>query len=187
MTINTNGITYSVNDFVADAKRIIISKGTSNTGLQVIATYLHKLVMEGGDLTMQGKEMQHHNNLPGRRLYEDPDGQFRISIVYFAPDKPTPVHSHYRWGAECVISGQERVTVWELTNQDTESQTAKLKVLSDRYIKRGETQVWLDPPKNIHRQWAHGDESVCLIIILGGDGSRQHEFNLEDSTYQNVS
>ena len=187
MPINTNEITYSLNDFVVDAKKIVTSEGTDNTALQAIGTHLHRLVMEGGDLTTQGQEVQVGNNLPSRRLYEDPDGQFRISVVRFAPDKPTPVHSHYRWGAECVISGEERVTVWECTDQDTESGTAALKVLSDRYIKRGDIQVWYDPPKNVHRQWAYGDEPVCLVIILGGDGSREYEFNLDEGTYQTIS
>jgi len=187
MSTNTNEITYSLTNFVADAKGIVGSKGTGNKALQAIGTHLRRLVMEGGDLTTQGKKVQNPGNLPGRRLYDDPDGQFRISVVRFAPDKPTPVHSHYRWGAECVISGEERVTVWERTDQDAESGTATLKVLSDKYIKRGDIQVWYDPPKNVHRQWAYGDEPVCLVIILGGDGSRQHVFNLEDSTYEDVS
>ena len=184
MSTRTNEITYSINNFIADVKRILGSNGTGNTALQAIGIHLRRLVLEGGDLTTQGTEVQNPGALPSRRLYDDPNGQFRISVVRFAPDKPTPIHSHYRWGAECVISGKERVTVWERTDQGGESGTATLKVLSDRQIKREDIQVWYDPPKNVHRQWAYGEEPVCLVIILGGDGSRQHLFNLENGTYK---
>jgi len=183
---STNEVTYSVNNFVADVKRIIGSKGTGNTALQAIGTHLRKLVIEGGDLRTQGTEVQNPGALPSRALYNDPDGQFRISVAQFAPDKPTPIHSHYRWGAECVISGEERFTVWELANQDANSKTAALKVVSDEHVRKGDIQVWYDPPKNVHRQWAYGKEPVCLVIILGGDGSREHLFDLEAGTYEDA-
>ncbi|MQF70102.1 hypothetical protein FIM12_07205 [SAR202 cluster bacterium AD-804-J14_MRT_500m] len=183
---STNEVTYSVNNFVADVKRIIGSKGTGNTALQAIGTHLRKLVIEGGDLRTQGTEVQNPDALPSRALYNDPDGQFRISVAQFAPDKPTPIHSHYRWGAECVISGEERFTVWELANQNADSKTAALKVVSDEHVRRGDIQVWYDPPKNVHRQWAYGEEPVCLVIILGGDGSREHLFDLEAGTYEDA-
>ena len=184
MSADTNEITYSVSDFVADVNRIIGSKGTEELGLQAIGSHLRRLVMEGGDLTVQGTEVQNPGALPSRALYNDPDGQFRISVARFAPDKPTPVHSHYRWGAECVISGEERFTVWELADQNAKSGTAVLEVVSDEHVKKGDIQVWYDPPKNVHRQWAYGDAPVCLVIILGGDGSREHLFDLKDGTYE---
>ena len=182
MAAGTEKVTYPVDDFVVDVKRIIGGKGTGAMGLQAIGTNLRRLVMEGGDLTTQGVEVQHPGALPSRTLYEDPEGQFRISVTRFAPEQPTPVHSHFRWGAECVISGEERFTVWERVD-DSGHGKAKLEVVSDENVKRGDIQVWYDPPKNIHRQWAHGDEPVCLVIILGGDGGREHLFDLEAGTY----
>jgi predicted metal-dependent enzyme (double-stranded beta helix superfamily) len=187
MTSQKERDTYSVDSFARDVKRIIKGKGTGLLALEAIGTNLRRLVMEGGDLTKQGTETAGGEaGIPGRLLYQDPEGAFRLGLGYFAAEKPTPVHSHYRWGVECVVSGQERFTVWERTDPGDQPGKAQLKVISDGQIKRGDVRVWYDPPGNIHRQWAKGDGPVCLVILMGGDGKRQYHFDLEKGTYQDA-
>ena len=172
---------YSVDDFVIDVNRVISEKGTGPLGLEAIGNDLRRLVMEGGNLTKQGDPSPSGK---GRQLYIDPNGTFRLGIGYFPTEEPTPVHSHYRWGVECVVSGEERFTVWERTDDNSKPGKAELKIISDGQIRRGDVRVWYDPPKNVHRQWAKGDQQVCLAILMGGDGQREHHFNLEDGSYE---
>ena len=183
MTSPSEIVTYSVDDFVGDVKRIISGKGTGPLGLEAIGTNLRRLVMEGGDLTQQGDPSPSGQ---GRQLYVDSDGAFRIGVGYFPPEEPTPVHSHHHWGVECVIDGEERFTVWERTDDNSHPGKAELKIISDGQITRGDVRVWYDPPRNVHRQWAKGDQPVCVVILMGGDGQRQHHFNLEEGTYEDA-
>ena len=186
MASQSERVTYSVDDFVVDVRRIIGGKGTGPLALEALGTSLRRLVLEGDDLTIQGTETKGSSGLPGRLLYEDPEGAFRLNVAYFPPEEPTPVHGHHRWGVECVIGGEERFTVWHRTDDGGQPGIAQLKVISDGQIKRGDVRVWYDPPRNVHRQWAKGDQPVCLAILMGGNGSRQHLFDLEKGTYEDA-
>jgi hypothetical protein len=186
MATQSEKITYSVDEFVADVKDIIGQQSTGTRALDAIGSNLRRLVIEGGDLTKQGVEAESNVGLPGRWLHRVPGGDFQLSVSYFPPDEPTPVHSHNRWGVECVIDGEERFTVWERIDDQGGAGKAELKVVSDGIMTRGDVRAWYDPPKNVHRQWAQGDKPVCLALLMGGDGSRQHIFDLDKGTYEDA-
>ena len=177
---------YSVDEFVAYVKEVIGKEGTGAAALDAIGANLRQLVMEGGDLTAQGVPAESDQGLPGRWLYREPGGDFQLSVTYFPANDPTPVHSHYRWGVECVIDGDERFTVWERVDDGENPGKAQLKVESDGSMVRGDVRAWYDPPKNVHRQWAQGDKPVCLALLMGGDGARQHVFDLEQGTVEDA-
>jgi predicted metal-dependent enzyme (double-stranded beta helix superfamily) len=171
---------YLVAQFIADIDRVLADKGTTSEAIWQIGPLLQRLVAEGGDLTVQGTHSTNDAGIPGRVLHVDPDGRFRLVVARFAPGVPTPVHSHYRWGVECGISGRERFTVWTRVDGGSDPAGADLRVLSDHHIERGDLGYWYDPPRNIHRQWAEGSEPSCVLILLGGDGRRQHHFQPRD-------
>ena len=177
---------YSVDDFVAYVQEVIDKEGTGPAALDAIGANLRRLVMEGGDLTTQGVPAESNLGLPGRWLHRVPGGDFQLSVSYFPANDPTPVHSHYRWGVECVIDGDERFTVWERVDDGGNPGKAQLKVESDGSMVRGDVRAWYDPPKNVHRQWAQGDKPVCLALLMGGDGARQHVFDLEQGTVEDA-
>ena len=116
-------------------------------------------------------------------LHVDPDGRFRLVVARFAPDQPTPVHSHHRWGLECGVSGRERFTVWTRVDEGGDPAHAALEVFADHHIERGDLGYWYDAPRNIHRQWAEGGEPSCVVILMGGDGARQYHFDLATGAY----
>jgi len=134
-------------------------------------------------LTVQGEPSTGSSGLAGRVLHVDPDGRFRLVVARFASGEPTPVHSHKRWGLECGISGKERFTVWTRVDDTRDVDRAKLEVFSDHHIEHGDLGLWYDAPRNIHRQWAEGGEPSCVVILMGGDGQRQHLFDLETDAY----
>lgn len=177
---------YSVSDFVSDVNRILVEQGVNVEASWSMGPLLQKLVEEGGDLTVQGQPSSETTGLPGRILHVDPQGRFRLIIARFPSGEPTPVHSHSRWGLECGISGRERFTVWTRLDDGATAGRSRLQILSDHHIERGDLGYWYDAPRNIHRQWAEGGEASCVAILMGGDGSRQHHFDLAAGTYTDV-
>ena len=175
-------MSYSVSEFVSDVDGIVNDRGETMESVWSVGPLLQRLVAEGGDLTLQGKPSAGSSGLAGRILHVDPEGRFRLVLARFASGQPTPVHSHRRWGLECGISGRERFTVWERVD-DGNSTHAELRVFSDHHIERGDLGYWYDAPRNIHRQWAEGGEPSCVVILMGGEGSRQHLFDLANGTY----
>lgn len=173
---------YRVADFVADVDRVLKEKGGTPEGVWAMGPFLQRLVAEGGDLTLQGEPASGSQGLPGRVLHVDPAGRFRLIVARFASGQPTPVHSHRRWGVECGVSGRERFTVWTREDDGSDPQRVRLTVFSDHHIERGDLGYWYDAPRNIHRQWAEGGEPSCVVILMGGDGRREHYFDLARGT-----
>jgi hypothetical protein len=60
---------------------------------------------------------------------------------------------------------------------------AKLEVFSAHHIEHGDLGFWYDPPRNIHRHWAVGEEPSSAVILVGGDGDAQYNFDLENGTF----
>jgi predicted metal-dependent enzyme (double-stranded beta helix superfamily) len=171
-------MSYSVGEFVSDVDATLEGKGETMETMRTLGPLLQKLVAEGGDLTLQGEGTSGSSGLPGRVLHVDPTGRFRLVVARFASGEPTPVHGHKRWGLEVGISGKERFTVWESASSDP----SKLTVFSDHHIEPGDLGYWYDAPRNIHRQWAEGVEPSCVVILMGGDGSRSHLFDMAGGT-----
>lgn len=112
----------------------------------------------------------------------DSQGRYKFVVARFPAGEPTPIHSHHRWGLECGISGRERFTVWKRESDDGTGRVS-LQVVTDHHVERGDLGYWYDAPRNIHRQWGEGKEPSCLAIVLGGDGGREHIFDLDSGEY----
>ena len=173
---------YSISDFVGDIDSTLEEMGETMESVWALGPRLQRLVAEGGDLTLQGEPADGTSGLSGRVLHVDPEGRFRLVVARFGSDQPTPVHSHTRWGLECGISGRERFTVWSQGEHGPQSGQAQLTVFSDHHIERGDLGYWYDAPRNVHRQWAEGGEPSCVVILMGGDGGRDHLFDLVSGT-----
>ena len=177
---------YSVAEFVSDVNRVLNEQDGSMEAVWSMGPLLQRLVAEGGDLTLQGEPSSGSSGLSGRVIHVDTNGRFRLVVARFASGQPTPVHSHNRWGLECGISGSERFTVWTRTDDGSKSGQSRLEVFSDHHIERGDLGYWYDAPRNIHRQWAEGGDPSCVVILMGGDGGRQHLFDLATGSYTNA-
>ena len=174
---------YLVSEFVSEVERALDERGECMEMVWSLGPVFQRLVAEGGDLTVQGEYRAGSSGLPGRVLHVDAAGRFRLIVASFAAGKPTPVHSHSRWGLECGVSCKERLTVWTRVDDGSVPGRAALEVFSDNHIERGDMGFWYDAPRNIHRQWAEGGQPSCVVILMGGDGGREHKFDLEAGTY----
>ena len=179
-------MTYSVGGFVADVDRTLKAQGETVEASWSLGSLLQRLVNEGGDLTHQGEPSSGSSGLSGRVLHVDAEGRFRLVVARFPSGEPTPIHSHRRWGLECGVSGRERFTVWTRVDDGGDPGRSKLEVLSDHHIERGDLGYWYDSPRNIHRQWAEGGEPSCVVILMGGDGSRDRHYDLDAGTHTDV-
>ena len=177
---------YPVVELIGDVERTLRADREGMELVWSLGPLLQRLVAEGGDLTLQGEPQVGSSGLVGRLLHDDAHGRFKLVVASFAPGKPTPVHSHHRWGLECGISGRERFTVWTRTDDGSVHGHAKLEMFSDHHIERGDLGYWYDAPRNIHRQWAEGTEPSCVVILMGGDSSREHHFDLARGTYSDA-
>lgn len=174
---------YSVAEFVADVDKALNEQGVSVDMEWSLGPKLQRLVAEGGDLTLQGEASTGSTGLGGRILHEDADKRFRLIVARFPAGEPTPIHAHHRWGLEVGIAGKERFTVWERVDDGSSPGKSELQVLSDHHIERGDIAYWYDAPRNIHRQWAEGSEPSCVVILMGGEGTREHIFDLGQGTH----
>ncbi len=172
-------MSYSVSDFVSDVDVALNERGVSMETIWSLGPKLQQLVAEGGDLTSQGEASSGSTGLGGRILHVDSDKRFRLVVARFPSGEPTPVHAHHRWGLECGISGKERFTVWTRVDDGGDPDSAELQVLTDHHIERGDLGYWYDAPRNIHRQWAEGGEPSCVVILMGGEGTRESTIDLD--------
>ena len=76
--------------------------------------------------------------------------------------------------------------MWSRADDGSDPGRAKLEVFSDHHIEHGDLGYWYDAPRNIHRQWAENGKPSCVVILMGGDGGRQHLFDLDAGTYSDV-
>ena len=178
---------YTVEQFGGDVSRLLDARGEIPESIYVIGGWLQRLIEDGGDLWARREPSFGSSGLEGRILYKEPQGKFRLVLSQFAPDKPTSVHSHHRWGVLCGYRGKERYTVWERIDDGSQPGRAQLQSVADHTIERGDLGFWFNPPYNIHRQWAKGDQPSAVLILMGGDPSRKHIFDLEHGTYREVA
>jgi len=170
-------MSYSVRQLVSEIESALLNKTHSVQIIWSLGPLLQRLVLEGGDLTIQGDPRNGSSGLEGRLLYDDPRGKFKVVVSRFVPNVPTPIHSHVSWGVICGISGKERYTSWTLTDNQRNHENSNIKIISAHHIERGDIGYWYKSPNNIHRQWAEGHEPSCVAIIMGEDGSRVNIFD----------
>ena len=175
---------YKIDDFVYDVESTIDTFGVNVEMEWSLGPKLKLLVEQGGDLTSQGAPTLGSTGLPGRLLHEDPSGRFKIIVARFPSGEPTPIHAHSRWGLECGISGRERFTVYKRLDDGSDDASSTLEVFSDHHIERGDLGYWYDSPRNIHRQWAEGEEPSCVVILMGGDGGRDGIFDVDRGIFR---
>jgi predicted metal-dependent enzyme (double-stranded beta helix superfamily) len=160
-----NQTEYTVDSFISEAKALIAEKGVTDESLQSIALGMKRLV-ERTDLFQIG---QHRgpgaNAAEAYTLYQDSelDGPMLLLVKF---DKTTAVHNHGSWGVLCSYQGREQYTQWDRLDDGVDPGKARLKVVSEREMRHGDTVYWLDVPNDIHRQ-APIDGSAWELIYMG--------------------
>ena len=114
-----------------------------------------------------GQEAKISSGLPGRKLFDDPAARFRLLLAQYPPNTPTAVHSHEGWVVIGIMSGSERYTSWQRTDDGTDPKHAALEVVQDHHILPGEFGYLFNEPFNVHRQTAEAQGAVELVLMAG--------------------
>ena len=159
--------TYTVADFMADVKAILVAKGVTEAGLQEISQRMQEL-SKRDDLFELGQyrpATPGGNTMGGYRLHAEPDDTLVLSVSQFSDEHATPVHTHNTWGVLCGYTGRDRYIQYDRIDDESKEGYAELKEAVNRVITRGDSVWWLDYPHDIHIQQAIGEPSWELLLM----------------------
>ena len=169
MTDTSKATEYTVGGFVHDIKTVLAEKGVTDEGLGEIARKM-QLLSARDDLMELGEWREPTpggNTIGSYRLHSEPDDTLILSISRFSNEKPTPVHTHSTWGVICGYQGRDRYEGWERVDDASAPGTARLKLVVDRVLERGDAVYWLEHPKDIHRQQSVDAEPSWELLLMG--------------------
>ena len=171
----TTSSRYAVDEFGHDVRQIIDLNGH---GFESVLQLGHLLQRFGEENSQKyfwsiGEPATISSGLPGQRLYDDPDGQFRLLLAQYPANTPTAIHSHEGWVVIGIVEGSERYTSWRRVDDATTSK-ATLEVVQDHHIMPGEFGYLYDGPFNVHRQYALEKGAVELVLMKGRGQRRAH-------------
>ena len=109
----------------------------------------------------------------GQKLYDAPDGAFRLLLAQYPPNTPTAIHSHEGWVIIGLLEGSERYTSWRRVDDGSTSK-AELELVQDHHIMAGEFGYLYDGPLNVHRQGAEAGGAVELVLMKGRGQRLEH-------------
>ena len=159
---------YPVEEFGRDVRRVLEINGSPMESVLQLGHLLQRFGDENGRryLWSTGEPTVISSGMPGRKLYDDPDGMFRLLLAQYPPDTPTAIHSHEGWVVIGILEGSERYTSWRRVD-DGSTGRATLEVVQDHHIMPGEFGYLYDGPFNVHRQSAESHGAVELVLMKG--------------------
>lgn len=181
-------VTYTIQDFVADARRVMAECGDDRERvIERLRPLVERVVWDDG-LFDERYRAEPESGRPRHVYYRAPDGSLQIYMVEFAPGQPTPVHDHVTWGLIGVCRGKQRTTRYRRLDDGSQPGRAVLEAFEDTVLERGAVYRLL-PPYDIHRIETVGQEPSYSLHVLGANLSRQHRhiFDPESGTVEAVS
>ena len=142
--------------------------------------------MQCGDLAVPTSFRQPIEGTYARRLlHRDPDGQYTMVVMTWAPGQKTALHDHAGiWCVECVVDGRMEVAQYDLQSaQDGRYRFAeRSRVLAGRG-----SAGCLIPPFEYHTLGNATDTPSVTLHVYGGEMDHCHVFEPEqDGSYRRV-
>ena len=180
---------YGVEEFVADARRIMEVEGgitDREAAVQQLEPLLQR-ALDGPGWTDPKYGTVVDGGRPGYRYYRNDYGSLSVYGVLFRPGHPTPVHDHVTWGIIGVYSGEQRTTRYRRLDDGSSPGHCHVEEEVDEVLTHGATYPLL-PPHDIHRIEVVGPEEGLSIHVLGADLKRQRRriFDVEGKTCEEV-
>lgn len=178
--------TYTVAEFLADVKAILVERGVTEAGLAEISRRMQEL-SQRDDLFELGQyrpPTAGGNTAGGYRLHAEPDNTLVLSVSQFSHEQPTPVHTHNTWGVICGYAGRDRYVQYDRADDGAREGYAQLKEVINRVITRGDAVWWLEYPHDIHQQQALDGEPSWEIILMGKSTSGIERLHFDPAQHQ---
>lgn len=172
-TEQRDATSYTISQFVEDAKRVLGSAGGDRARVVRELRPLAEQVVWDDGLFDERYRAEPEGGRPRYLYHQEPDGSLQIYVVEFAPGMPTPVHDHVTWGLIGVCGGKQRTTRYHRVDDGSDPAHARLELIEEEILPRGVVYPLL-PPDDIHRIETVGDEPSYSLHVLGADLGRQH-------------
>ncbi len=164
-------VVYTLEEFAQDVRQTFDEWGNTKAAVLCLGSLMQRLAREGGPFEEMGEPAPLSSGLPGRRLYSDAEGAFRLLWAQYPPDTPTAVHSHEGWVVICLLTGSERYTSWRRTDNGSTANRVSMELVQDHHLLPGDISYLFNEPFNIHRQWP-GPQGAAELVFMAGRGRR---------------
>jgi len=162
-------VTTTVEAFIGDVKTILDEAGSSEAGLQRIATRMETFVRDPDVLaTHEDYAGNIHTGRQSAPLYNDDSG-LTLVRARFGPEVMTPIHSHGSWGVIGVYKGSDRYQVWRRNDGGDSHGPADVEMIEERILAPGDVVVLPPPPQDIHAQQGHDGDAAYEFVLFGAN------------------
>ena len=142
--------------------------------------------MQGGSLAVPARFRQPIEGTYARRLlHRDPDGQYTMVVMTWAPGQKTALHDHAGiWCVECVVDGNMEVSQYDLTSE--EGERFRFERRNSVIAGRG-TAGCLIPPFEYHVLANAQEKPSVTLHVYGGEMDHCHVFEPQaDGSYRRM-
>ena len=173
--MSSNLASYSIDDFVADARRIVPPGGADpgEAGRAELGRCLRRLarnpeIVERTGTTTGPRQGTHGMDIRGGEIHKEPDGTLALMLARFPHESETPIHNHNSWGVVCVVAGRDRYVTWERLDDGATAGHAQVRVKWEGELGPGEVVHFGEGPADIHSQQGVG-APVWELVFFGRD------------------
>lgn len=181
--------TYGVQEFVADARRIMEvpgGVGDRQAAVKQLEPLLRR-ALDGPGWTDPECATTVEGGRPGFDYYRNDDGSLFVYGVLFRYGRPTPVHDHVTWGIIGVYSGEQRTARYRRRDDGSTPGRCSVDLHADEVLTHGATYPLL-PPHDIHSIEVVSPGEGLSVHVLGADLRRQRRriFDVAAGTCEEV-
>ena len=169
--------TYTIQDFVRDAQRIVDRGDSAERTIAAISGGLERIINRPDCLAdLTGRDDPN----PDEGFSIHRSDNLTINAVVWAPDSGAPIHNHNGWAMEGVISGIELNRNFDRTDDGTVPWYATLEERDPTRVQPGETTFLPEPPSDIHAvEILHGKTVAIHVYGLDLYTQWRYRFDLE--------
>jgi predicted metal-dependent enzyme (double-stranded beta helix superfamily) len=169
--------TYTVQDFVQDARAIVARRMSEVETMEAIVEPLERLISRADCLAdIEGSTADPDR---GFTIYRAED--LSILAVVWPKDGGAPIHNHNGWALEGVINGVERNRNYQRLDDGSEPWRAKLEEVDPSIVTAGQTTSLALPPNDIHAVEVPAGKTLA-IHVYGIDLARQWRYQFDQET-----
>jgi len=171
-------VTYSLQQFVKDAREIIDKHLSEEKTLALLASPLERVISRQDCLAEVAPDGNPDPD-KGFTIYRADD--LSIMCVVWQPGVGTPIHNHNGWAMEGIISGMERNRNFARRDDGSQPWVASLEEVEPSIVKTGETTCLDLPPNDIHAVEIPGGKTLA-IHVYGNDLAKQWRYQFDFET-----
>ncbi len=167
---------YSVNEFIADAEKIVKKGEKESLALRYLQPLLQKLV-SGIDSVPRKALVPRNDRFAMNLIYMPKDESFSVVGGVWKPGQTTPIHDHLTWALVGIYEGEEREALFKRLDDGSNQRRAKLKIVRERANGKGHVTVL--GAAGIHRVDNVSSEAALSIHVYGRDigNAERHSYD----------